>query len=522
MKISVKSSIIAAAVLMIALLCAQGLLGLSKLGAVHATTVDLTANRLPTAELLGEIDAQTTRYRLRAMRFVMAPETERLPEIGAQLSLSGVKIAELFARYEVGLDRSGDHGDRTGWIRFREAWATYLPIQEASIAAKRAGDQIRAIDLIEEGREAFLTATAALQVEVVRNAAISGEETRLVGETYAAARREVMLFAFLAITVGAAIAAYVLLHLTKPMQGFRAAMQAIAAGRFETPIPGVRRSDEIGDMARTLVYFRDTLADADRLRVEQAELDNANLKMIAEAQQAELTAIEDTQSLIAELAESLDAQVEEKTRHLLEREREIVWRLSRATERRDNDTGAHIVRMGLISGIVAEAMGLPESDCRMIEIAAQMHDVGKVGIPDEILFKPGRLTPDERVIMETHALLGWEILHGSDSPLIRLAAEVAVSHHEKWDGTGYPHRLAGEAIPLVGRICALADVFDALMAVRPYKQAWSLDKAAEFIEQNSGTHFDPACVAAFFSRIEDIIAVIETERDPQTVDVRAA
>jgi len=314
-------------------------------------------------------------------------------------------------------------------------------------------------------------------------------------------------------TPHAAIVADALADIRRLLRGLENTTRAIAAGCFETTVPGLERTDELGDMARALLHLRDTFSLTERLRTEQAELDIANLKMAAQAQLAELSSVEDAQKILADLAETLDVQVEEKTRHLLEREREIVWRLSRATERRDNDTGAHIIRMGKISGIIAEAMGLPEAECRMIEIAAQMHDVGKVGIPDDILFKPGRLTPEERVVMETHAELGWDILSGSDSPLVRLAADIAVSHHEKWDGSGYPHHLVGDAIPIGGRISALADVFDALLAIRPYKQAWSLEKAIAFIEENAGSHFDPACVAAFFSRLDDIVAVIREYAD---------
>ena len=223
-----------------------------------------------------------------------------------------------------------------------------------------------------------------------------------------------------------------------------------------------------------------------------------------------LLALRGAQKRLAERAARLDEEVAEKTRELIEREREIVWRLSKATERRDTDTGDHIARMSRICGIVAEAMGVEEEECRLIEIASQMHDVGKVGIPDEILFKPGPLTAEERKVMETHATLGWNILEGSKSRLLQLAADIAVSHHERWDGTGYPRGLAGEAIPLAGRITALSDVFDALMSVRPYKPAWPLEKARALIVDGTGKHFDPACVEAFFSRWNEIVAIAGT------------
>ena len=223
-----------------------------------------------------------------------------------------------------------------------------------------------------------------------------------------------------------------------------------------------------------------------------------------------LLALRGAQKRLAERAARLDEEVAEKTRELIEREREIVWRLSKATERRDTDTGDHIARMSRICGIVAEALGLPDEERGLIEIAAQMHDVGKVGIPDEILFKPGPLTPEERKVMETHTELGWNILEGSQSRLLQLAADIAVSHHERWDGAGYPRGLKGEEIPLAGRITALSDVFDALMSVRPYKPAWPLEKARAFIVEGTGKHFDPACVEAFFSRWDEIVAIAGT------------
>ncbi len=223
-----------------------------------------------------------------------------------------------------------------------------------------------------------------------------------------------------------------------------------------------------------------------------------------------LLALSGAQKALAERAAALDIQVAEKTRELEAREREIIWRLTKATERRDTDTGDHIARMSRICGLIAEELGLAAEECKLIEMASQMHDVGKVGIPDDILFKPGPLTAEERRVMETHTRLGWNILEGSESRLLQIAADIAVAHHEKWDGTGYPQGLAGEAIPLPARITALADVFDALMSVRPYKPAWPLEKARSLIEENSGRHFDPACVAAFFRRFEAIVAIAGT------------
>ena len=223
-----------------------------------------------------------------------------------------------------------------------------------------------------------------------------------------------------------------------------------------------------------------------------------------------LLALSGAQKALAERAAALDVQVAEKTRELEAREREIIWRLTKATERRDTDTGDHIARMSRICAIIAEELGLPKAEVGLIELASQMHDIGKVGIPDDILFKPGALTPEERKVMETHTRLGWNILEGSESRLLQIAADIAVSHHEKWDGTGYPLGLVGEAIPLSARITALADVFDALMSVRPYKPAWPLEKAKALIEENTGKHFDPTCVTAFFRRFDEIVGIAGT------------
>lgn len=182
------------------------------------------------------------------------------------------------------------------------------------------------------------------------------------------------------------------------------------------------------------------------------------------------------------------------------REREIITLLMRAAEHRDTDTGNHVARVAAYAGIIAERLGLDPERVRMLSLASTMHDVGKIGVPDAILLKKGPLTPEERAEMERHAERGRRILEGSSSEVVRLAAEIAGSHHERWDGTGYPAGLAGDAIPLSGRIVAVADVFDALVSERPYKRAWSQAEARAFLVEQSGRHFDPACVAAFLAR----------------------
>ncbi|ACA19677.1 response regulator receiver modulated metal dependent phosphohydrolase [Methylobacterium sp. 4-46] len=182
------------------------------------------------------------------------------------------------------------------------------------------------------------------------------------------------------------------------------------------------------------------------------------------------------------------------------REREIVTLLMRAAEHRDTDTGDHVARVAGYVGLIAEAMGFPPDRGRLISLASTMHDVGKIAIPDAILLKRGPLSAAERREMERHAERGERMLESSSSEVVRLAAEIAGTHHERWDGTGYPRGLKGEEIPLSGRIVAVADVFDALTSARPYKAAWSLEAARDHVRAQAGTHFDPAVVEAFLGR----------------------
>lgn len=203
----------------------------------------------------------------------------------------------------------------------------------------------------------------------------------------------------------------------------------------------------------------------------------------------------------------LAREVEKATATLYAREEEIVLRLSRAVEHRDAETGGHILRVARYARLIAESLGCDPGYCHNIYRAVPMHDVGKVSVRDAILLKPGALTPEERSAMEEHTVAGYKVLEGSSSELIQLAAEIAYSHHERWDGKGYPRRLAGEGVPLSGRITAVADVFDALTTERPYRGAWPLAKARAFLVENSGTHFDPACVSAFLTRWDDVVSL---------------
>ena len=215
----------------------------------------------------------------------------------------------------------------------------------------------------------------------------------------------------------------------------------------------------------------------------------------------------------------LATEVDKATRDVIAREEELILRLSKAAEFRDPETGGHILRMAHYSRLIAEKIGLPAEVSERIYRAAPMHDIGKIGVPDGILLKPGRLDPEEFRIMQQHAVIGWEILKNSTSALIALGAEIALAHHEKWDGSGYPNRLTGEAIPLSGRIVAVADVFDALTSARPYKPAWTADRARALLESESGKHFDTACVDAFLSTWDTVLQIRETLQDEEAGDV---
>ena len=234
-------------------------------------------------------------------------------------------------------------------------------------------------------------------------------------------------------------------------------------------------------------------------------VDPAELRLRA----TNLLALRGAQNALANRATSLAAEVAEATRHLQKREEEIISRLARAIEFRDGDTSTHVCRVAEIARIIAEELGQDAAFIRNLGLVAPLHDVGKIGVPDAILNKPGRLSPDEIAIMRTHVDIGAQILAGGDSDLVQMAEAIAAGHHERWDGTGYPRGIAGPAIPLAARITAVADVFDALCSARPYKVAWSADEAYAEICRCAGSHFDPACVAAFarsWRRIEPLMA----------------
>ncbi len=232
---------------------------------------------------------------------------------------------------------------------------------------------------------------------------------------------------------------------------------------------------------------------------------------------------------LASHAEKLEDQVRKRTAELAASREEVVHCLARAGEYRDDDTGHHVVRVGKYVGVIASELGFSSSRVELMELAAQLHDIGKIGIPDAILHKPGKLDPEQYNVMKSHCAVGLDIiqplpaketsilrshsrlgaslLHVPSSPLLMLAARIAQTHHEWWDGTGYPLGLKGEDIPIEGRMTAVADVYDALSSKRPYKPAFPREKCFQILEDGRGTHFDPKVIDAFFAKSEAIIQI---------------
>ncbi|HSU76153.1 MAG TPA: HD domain-containing phosphohydrolase [Burkholderiales bacterium] len=210
----------------------------------------------------------------------------------------------------------------------------------------------------------------------------------------------------------------------------------------------------------------------------------------------------------------LEHMVEDATREVREREKETLLRLARAGEFRDEETGYHLIRMSRYSRLIANAIGLDADEAETVELAAPLHDIGKIGIPDHILLKADKLDGAEWEVMRRHPVIGHEILKGSASKYVRMGALIALGHHEKYDGSGYPNGLVGDHIPLCARIVAVADVYDALTSVRPYKNAWGSEQAFEYVTGQAGRHFDPRMVEAFSGMKKQVLQVQYEWRDP--------
>ena len=217
--------------------------------------------------------------------------------------------------------------------------------------------------------------------------------------------------------------------------------------------------------------------------------------------------------VLSDQARVLQYQVDKSVAEIHERELETLSKLAKAGEFRDKTTGNHLMRMARYSGLIAQHLGLGAETVHVIEVAAPMHDIGKIGIPDSVLIKEGPLTTEQQQVMRAHPRIGYDILKGSPSKYLSMGSIIALGHHEKYDGTGYPNGLHGDDIPIVARIVAVADVFDALVSERPYKRAWSLDEGLEFVKAQRGKHFDPKCVDAFLADRSKIEAIYEELKD---------
>jgi len=210
---------------------------------------------------------------------------------------------------------------------------------------------------------------------------------------------------------------------------------------------------------------------------------------------------------------SLQTKVVESSQELRQYQVEIIHRLARAAEYRDNETGMHVIRISKLCERLARGMGLDDHECHLIRHASPMHDIGKIGIPDHILLKTGKLTAKEWAIMKTHADIGALILSGSESEFLQMAEVIAGSHHERWDGHGYPRGLKGEEIPVVSRIVAVCDVFDALTSDRPYKEAWSIENTVAEMESQSGKLFDPNVLKTFIDLLPEMTSIVQQFSD---------
>ncbi len=226
---------------------------------------------------------------------------------------------------------------------------------------------------------------------------------------------------------------------------------------------------------------------------------------------------------VQQLNAELESRVHVRTHELEQTRREVIGRLATAGEFRDSETGKHVLRISHYAHHIALAAGVPEAEAAMIRDAAPLHDIGKIGIPDAILLKADRLEPDEWELMKRHTIIGGEILAGSGFPLLDLARVIALTHHEHWDGNGYPHGLRGEAIPFAGRLIAIADVFDATTSDRPYKQAWPPDEAVAFMQRRVGSQFDPRLIRVFARELPTILEIKRRFEDrPSSQRQRAA
>lgn len=264
-----------------------------------------------------------------------------------------------------------------------------------------------------------------------------------------------------------------------------------------------RETRQLFEEGRELVGFRQRVRDADG-DYHWLEWNASVRDGVVHAVARDVTALRRAEEQLASNAKTLETMIAERTRELDDARAETLRQLALAAEYRDDETYQHTERVGHVAARIALGLDLPAGQVTLLRQAAPLHDVGKLAIPDRILLKPGKLTRAEFDVMKTHAELGSRLLSSGSSPVLQMAAVIAATHHERWDGGGYPNGLVGEEIPLVGRIVAVADVFDALIHDRPYKSAWPLELAIEEIARCSGSQFDPRVVAAFMSLRNDL------------------
>ena len=273
---------------------------------------------------------------------------------------------------------------------------------------------------------------------------------------------------------------------------------------------GLAVMDQLNQIAEAsylpiLILTGDTSQAARREALSRGAKDFVNKPFHADEVLLRIRTLLETRFLYLQIQsqnQMLEAKVRERTRELEAAQIEIIERLARAAEFRDDNTGQHTERVGQMAALLAKQIGLPDAQVSLIRRSAPLHDVGKIGIPDAILLKLGKLTADEFALVKTHTSIGARILSGSRFALLRMAEEIACTHHERWDGSGY-EGLAGDAIPLAGRIVAVADVFDALTQKRPYKPAWPVDEAIAEMERQRARQFDPTLIDAFLCIVHE-------------------
>ncbi|MES2604804.1 MAG: HD domain-containing phosphohydrolase, partial [Pseudomonadota bacterium] len=278
-----------------------------------------------------------------------------------------------------------------------------------------------------------------------------------------------------------------------------------------------RLKSEAGDALPPVIFLTAELAANHRAKAfEQGVLDFISKPFNRQellARVRNLLTLELAHQELTQKKNNLELVVNKRTEALRRSQLQVVQVLGKAAEFRDNETGAHIMRMSNISAHLAKLLGHDDDFVQLMLNASPMHDVGKIAIPDNILLKPGKFNPDEWEIMKTHTVLGYEILKSNDSAILNLASEIALHHHEKWDGTGYPAGLAGANIPISCRIVSVSDTFDALLSQRPYKKPWPLEEATAYMFAQAGLQFDPEIIEVFKDALPDIINIRDTYQD---------